>query len=290
MTVHGAKGLEAPVVILADTMTPPAGSAAAAAAAACRRRDDLGGPQGRRRAECRRGAQRGARRSRARIPPAALRRHDARRRPADHVRRRRRATSGRQAAGTIWCASALEAAARRGRRRTTKRSCAIRKQQRRQIADRAASPRAAVGKPTARELPSWLRQPAPAEAPRRTRISPSSAFEEEIGRASRDGGLGRRAAKGACARPHRASADAIAARHSAGRAARTPSSAISKRRRRFYFRRAGRDGASRCSLSSTTGLCRSVRAGKPRRGADRRPHRARRRCPIAVSGRWTGWR
>ncbi len=38
MTVHGAKGLEAPVVILADTMTPPAGPAAAAAVAACRRR------------------------------------------------------------------------------------------------------------------------------------------------------------------------------------------------------------------------------------------------------------
>jgi ATP-dependent exoDNAse (exonuclease V) beta subunit len=31
MTVHGAKGLEAPVVILADTMTPPGRPAAAAA-------------------------------------------------------------------------------------------------------------------------------------------------------------------------------------------------------------------------------------------------------------------
>ena len=30
MTVHGAKGLEAPIVILADTITPPAGTAAAA--------------------------------------------------------------------------------------------------------------------------------------------------------------------------------------------------------------------------------------------------------------------
>ena len=27
MTVHGAKGLEAPIVILADTTTPPAGPA-----------------------------------------------------------------------------------------------------------------------------------------------------------------------------------------------------------------------------------------------------------------------
>ena len=32
MTVHGAKGLEAPIVILADTMTPPAGPRHAAAA------------------------------------------------------------------------------------------------------------------------------------------------------------------------------------------------------------------------------------------------------------------
>ena len=31
MTVHGAKGLEAPIVILADTMTPPTGAATAAA-------------------------------------------------------------------------------------------------------------------------------------------------------------------------------------------------------------------------------------------------------------------
>ena len=35
MTVHGAKGLEAPIVILADTITPPAGTAAAATADAC---------------------------------------------------------------------------------------------------------------------------------------------------------------------------------------------------------------------------------------------------------------
>ena len=38
MTVHGAKGLEAPIVILADTMTPPAGPLAARAAAAAGRR------------------------------------------------------------------------------------------------------------------------------------------------------------------------------------------------------------------------------------------------------------
>ena len=46
MTVHGAKGLEAPIVILADTMTPPAGPRHAAAPDAWRHGDDLGGTQG----------------------------------------------------------------------------------------------------------------------------------------------------------------------------------------------------------------------------------------------------
>ena len=46
MTVHGAKGLEAPIVILADTITPPV-IAAAAIVAVGRRCDHLGRPQGR---------------------------------------------------------------------------------------------------------------------------------------------------------------------------------------------------------------------------------------------------
>ena len=59
MTVHGAKGLEAPIVILADTMTPPAGPAAAAAACSLReRRRGLGRAQGRRCASRRGGARR----------------------------------------------------------------------------------------------------------------------------------------------------------------------------------------------------------------------------------------
>ena len=90
MTVHGAKGLEAPIVILADTMTPPAGprpprllELAGGAVIWAGRKDDDVAPVAAARAD-------GARRSRGRIPPAALRRHDARRRPADHLRRRRR--------------------------------------------------------------------------------------------------------------------------------------------------------------------------------------------------------
>ena len=57
MTVHGAKGLEAPIVVLADTTTPPKGPKRTAAAQARRREcgarhagpHRLGGTQGRRR-------------------------------------------------------------------------------------------------------------------------------------------------------------------------------------------------------------------------------------------------
>ena len=61
MTVHGAKGLEAPIVILADTMTPPAGPKQPRLlplAGQCR---DLGRTQGRR--SRRRSPRRGNRRS-----------------------------------------------------------------------------------------------------------------------------------------------------------------------------------------------------------------------------------
>ena len=56
MTVHGAKGLEAPIVILADTMTPPAGPKPPRLLHACRQCRDLGRTQGRRCAAGRRGA------------------------------------------------------------------------------------------------------------------------------------------------------------------------------------------------------------------------------------------
>ena len=97
MTVHGAKGLEAPIVILADTTTPPKGPASAAparAAGAERRarharparlgrtaRPTTSAPVAAARARAR---ERGARR----IPPAALCGDDARGRPAGRLRRR----------------------------------------------------------------------------------------------------------------------------------------------------------------------------------------------------------
>ena len=95
MTVHGAKGLEAPVVILADTTTPPAGppgpaplmavpqSRAAPGTPPCivwpgRKDDDVAAV-----AAARAG---GAAGGRGRAPPAALCRDDARRRAADRLR------------------------------------------------------------------------------------------------------------------------------------------------------------------------------------------------------------
>ena len=111
MTVHGAKGLEAPIVILADTTTEPAGpdpaSAAAADAAGAGRRAGHAGPPRLDADQARRHrADRGRARDRAcgeasrRISPAALCRDDARRRPAGDLRLRSARTGGRTAAGT----------------------------------------------------------------------------------------------------------------------------------------------------------------------------------------------
>ena len=95
MTVHGAKGLEAPIVILADTTTPPPGPGCTAAAAAAAARecapgraelDRVGRPKDDDVAH-RRCARRRATRSRERISAAPLCGDDAGRRPADGVRR-----------------------------------------------------------------------------------------------------------------------------------------------------------------------------------------------------------
>ena len=112
MTVHGAKGLEAPIVILADTTTPPAGprSVSRGSWRLPRRRragtpDRLSGRAARPTTSPAVAAarERVRRDDRGRISPPALCRDDARRRPADRLRRRGRAKR-RRAAGTTWCA------------------------------------------------------------------------------------------------------------------------------------------------------------------------------------------
>ncbi len=121
MTVHGAKGLEAPFVILADTTTAPAGPAQRqprlltlpVTDAPARHALGLGDEQERRRGDCRAGAHRGAQRRRGRIPPSALCGDDTGRRPAHRLRRDRRA---RQARGLLVRSRLRRAQARLGGR------------------------------------------------------------------------------------------------------------------------------------------------------------------------------
>ena len=89
------------------------------------------------------------------------------------------------------------------------------------------------------------------------------------------GGLDRRAPQGAATRPHCASADAVAARHSGSRTQGGDRALSQKRRGGFFIGRTNGDGAASACHSQRSEFRRSVRAGKPRRGADCRPHRSR---------------
>ena len=57
---------------------------------------------------------------------------------------------------------------------------------------------AGAEKPDRRALPSWLRETAPAEAPRAGPLSPSSAFDEEIGAIAARAGVRRPSGKRRC--------------------------------------------------------------------------------------------
>ena len=216
MTVHGAKGLEAPIVILADTMTPPSGPRPPRLLELCRRRriwagrkDDDVAPV----AAARQAALDG---SRGRISPALLCRHDACRRSADHLRRRWRTRRGRKAAGTISCVEPLrpflveEAGMRR-------KSLALSQAGGRRYRDAPIAGRASRARRTMRI--SAMAAPAGARRTRRLqrRFRRPSAFEAEDGGAfARAAQVRRRAPQGAGPRAHRPSADAVVARYSAG--------------------------------------------------------------------------
>ena len=175
MTVHGAKGLEAPVVILADTMTPPTG------------------PKPPRLLELAGGAVIWAGRKEDDVPSVAAARDAARSEAENEYRRLLYVAMTRAADRLIVCGAdgrtkrpercwydlvrgpldAFLVEADDGGEKVLRFS--------------KAAPDAVVTssgttsvKIVRREIPAWLRQPAPAEAPRLAPLSPSSAFDEEI--------------------------------------------------------------------------------------------------------------
>ena len=178
MTVHGAKGLEAPIVILADTMTQPTGPRVPQLLALAdgpmiwpgRKDDD--------------------------VPAVAAARQTAEDEATHEYRRLLYVAMTRAAERLIVCGA--------GGRQTRPDGCwydlvfgplkpflleeessdgkvwRYQKQPAPPTAPRArATPDERQAAPYT--LPSWLREPAPREAPRAVPLSPSSAFDEEFG-------------------------------------------------------------------------------------------------------------
>jgi ATP-dependent helicase/nuclease subunit A len=179
MTVHGAKGLEAPIVILADTTTPPAGP----------RPPRLLGLAG--------GTMIWAGRSADDVPSVAAARNDARAEAENEYRRLLYVAMTRAADRLIVCGAEgrnkrpdgcwydlvrealdpflVEEDDKEGKVLRYRKSAT-------DEAAKAAPPADDPAKAPRHELPLWLRQPAPAEQPLPVPLSPSSAFDADIGR------------------------------------------------------------------------------------------------------------
>jgi ATP-dependent helicase/nuclease subunit A len=176
MTVHGAKGLEAPIVILADTMTPPTG------------------PKPPRLIELSGGAVIWAGRKEDDVPSVATARDAAKSEAENEYRRLLYVAMTRAADRLIICGAD-------GRMKRPERCWydlvrgplqeflveeddsgeeVLRFRRTPAGAVAATAPATAPEKIVRREFPTWLRQPAPTEAPRAGPLSPSSAFDEEI--------------------------------------------------------------------------------------------------------------
>jgi ATP-dependent helicase/nuclease subunit A len=179
MTVHGAKGLEAPIVFLADTMTPPAG------------------PRPPRLLEISGDAVIWAGPKAEDVPPVAAARQDAQREAEHEYRRLLYVAMTRAADRLIVCGAQGKTKRPEGcwydlvhtplasflveesdgdekvwrYRRTPPAAVAVR-----------TPPAAGAAKPERRALPLWLRQAAPALAPFAAPLSPSMAFDEDVGR------------------------------------------------------------------------------------------------------------
>jgi ATP-dependent helicase/nuclease subunit A len=176
MTVHGAKGLEAPLVILADTMTPPAGPrqprlltlSGSAVVWPGKKADDSSAMAS------------------ARLATLAEARDEYRRllyvamtRAADRLIICG-ADGERKRPDGCWYDLVRATLAPQLVEETDGGEKVLRFRQ--AAAEPAAVAPAGVPAKTAEpELPSWLRQAAPVQAPRPAPLAPSSAFDEEIG-------------------------------------------------------------------------------------------------------------
>jgi ATP-dependent helicase/nuclease subunit A len=176
MTVHGAKGLEAPIVILADTMTPPTG------------------PKPPRLLELAGGAVIWAGRKEDDVPSVATARDAAKSEAENEYRRLLYVAMTRAADRLIICGAdgrtkrpercwydlvrgpldALLVEEDDGGEKVLRFTMST--------TDTAAATTSAAApeKIAPREFPAWLRQPAPTEMPLPVPLSPSSAFDEDI--------------------------------------------------------------------------------------------------------------
>jgi ATP-dependent helicase/nuclease subunit A len=176
MTVHGAKGLEAPIVILADTMTPPTG------------------PKPPRLLELSGGAVIWAGRKEDDVPSVAAARDAAKSEAENEYRRLLYVAMTRAADRLIICGAD-------GRTKRPERCWydlvrgpleeflveeddggekVFRFRRTPAGAVAATAPVMAPEKIARREFPAWLRQPAPIETPIPAPLTPSSAFDEDI--------------------------------------------------------------------------------------------------------------
>ena len=178
MTVHGAKGLEAPIVILADTMTQPYG------------------PRPPRLLELDDGAVIWAGRKDDDVVPVAAARQTALAEAEDEYRRLLYVAMTRAADRLIVCGADGERARPKGCWYDLVvdplRAFLIEETEngdkvwcyRKETPGLAAQPPLATEPATAEpsEMPQWLRRPAPPAPPASVTISPSAAFEAEAGR------------------------------------------------------------------------------------------------------------
>ena len=179
MTVHGAKGLEAPIVILADTMTPPTGPRPPrlltlpgnAVIWTGRKADDA--------------------------PPMAMARRAALDEARDEYRRLLYVAMTRAEDRLIVCGADGERKRPEGcwydliRRALDSDLVEETDGEEKVLRYRKTAALAALApmgeeqaRPERPEFPSWLRRPAPPYAPPAAPLSPSAAFENEIGRAA----------------------------------------------------------------------------------------------------------